>query len=139
MSDADILEALAEAAEAAAAVFRRRAALARPQPQAERRPGTVLDLARQIHPMLGQRQAEVVGELEKVGAAGPRQPQSPPRWTTTRQIRTSRSARWSSTALRRKTGPPTRTYTVWHPACSPEHSHHHRYRPTGAGETAADE
>jgi hypothetical protein len=70
MSDADILEALAEAAEAAAAVFRRRAALARPQPQAERRPGTVLDLARQIHPMLGQRQAEVVGELEKAGAAG---------------------------------------------------------------------
>jgi hypothetical protein len=70
MSDADILEALAEAAEAAAAVFRRRAALTRPKPQAERSPGTVLDLARQIHPMLGQRQAEVVGELEKAGAAG---------------------------------------------------------------------
>lgn len=70
MSDADILDSLAEAAEAAAAVFRRRAALARPQPQGERSPGTVLDLARQIHPMLGQRQAEVVGELEKAGAAG---------------------------------------------------------------------
>ena len=70
MSDADILESLAEAAEATAAVFRRRAALARPQPQAERRPGTVLDLARQIHPMLGQRQTEVVGELEKAGATG---------------------------------------------------------------------
>ena len=70
MSDADVLDSLAEAAEAAAAVLRRRAALARPQPQGERSPGTVLDLARQIHPMLGQRQAEVVGELEKVGAAG---------------------------------------------------------------------
>lgn len=70
MSDADILDSLAEAAEAAAAVFRRRAALARPQPQSEPAPGTVLDLARQIHPMLGQRQAEVVGELEKAGATG---------------------------------------------------------------------
>lgn len=70
MSDADILEALAEAAEAAALVFRRRAALARPQPQGEQRAGTALDLARQIHPMLGQRQAEVVVELEKAGAAG---------------------------------------------------------------------
>jgi len=70
MSDADVLDALAEAAEAAAAVFRRRAALARPQQSLEGSPGTVLDLARQIHPMLGQRQAEVVGELGKAGAAG---------------------------------------------------------------------
>jgi|SRR5579875_976903 DNA-binding MarR family transcriptional regulator len=70
MPEADVLEALAEAAEAAAAVFRRRAALARPQPQGEQNPGTALDLARQIHPMLGQRQAEVVGELEKAGASG---------------------------------------------------------------------
>jgi hypothetical protein len=70
MSVADVLDSLAEAAEAAAAVFRRRAALARPQPQGERGQATVLDLARQIHPMLGQRQAQVVGELEKAGAAG---------------------------------------------------------------------
>lgn len=70
MSTADILDSLAEAAEAAAAVFRRRAALMRPQAQGGRSPGTVLDLARQIHPMLGERQAQVVGELEKAGAAG---------------------------------------------------------------------
>jgi hypothetical protein len=70
MSEERILDALAEAAEAAAAVFRQHAAQTRPLWPAERPAGRLLDRARQINPMLGPRQAEVLSELEAAGPAG---------------------------------------------------------------------
>ncbi len=53
MSGEPILDALAEAAEAAAAVFRRRAAMARPLWPAEGLASSVLDRAWQMYPILG--------------------------------------------------------------------------------------
>src|SRR5258708_30543106 len=70
MSEERILDALAEAAEAAAAVFRQHAAQARPLWPAERPAGRGLDRARQINPMLGPRHAEVLSGLEAAGPAG---------------------------------------------------------------------
>ncbi len=70
MSEEPILEALAEAAEAAAAVFRRRAAQACPLWPAEGPARTVLGRARQINPTLGPRQADVLSELAAAGSEG---------------------------------------------------------------------
>jgi hypothetical protein len=70
MSEERILDARAEAAEAGAAVFRWDAGQARPLWPAERPACRVLDRARQINPMLGTRQAEVISELEAAGPAG---------------------------------------------------------------------
>ena len=70
MSGEPILDALAEAAEAAAAVFRRRAAMARPLWPAEGPASTVLDRARQMDPTLGAGQADVLSELEAAGREG---------------------------------------------------------------------
>ncbi len=70
MSEVSVLDALAEAAEAAAAVLRRRAALLRPGEPGGEPPSGVADRARLVHPMLGPRQAEVLAELETAGRAG---------------------------------------------------------------------
>ncbi len=70
MSEEPILNALAEAAEAAAAVLRRHAAQARPLWPAEGPAGTVLDRARQIHPALSPRQADILSELVAAGSEG---------------------------------------------------------------------
>jgi DNA-binding MarR family transcriptional regulator len=70
MTEEPILDALGEAFEAAAAVFRRRAAQARPLWPAEEPASSVLDRARQMHPTLGPRQAAVLSELEAAGGEG---------------------------------------------------------------------
>lgn len=70
MSGDPVLDALAEAAEAAAAVFRRRAAQARPLWPGEGPAGTVLDRARRIDPALGGPEAGVLSELAAAGSAG---------------------------------------------------------------------
>jgi hypothetical protein len=65
MSEACILEALAEAHEAAAAVLRRRAdRLKANVVRGNATPGTAVDRAKLQHPMLGYRQEQVLAELE---------------------------------------------------------------------------
>lgn len=64
----NLLEASAEAHEAAAQAFRRRIALLNTSPPRESEDLTAVDLARAIHPTLGPRQAQLV---ELLGEAGP--------------------------------------------------------------------
>lgn len=65
MSEATILEALAEAHEAAANVLRRHAdRLKAGIPRGDVGSGTVVDRAKLTHPMLGHRQEQILTELE---------------------------------------------------------------------------
>jgi hypothetical protein len=68
MSDS-MLDAMAEALEAAAAVLRRYSALADVESHA-RTAGGVVSRARAVHPLLGPRQAEILGLLEEAGREG---------------------------------------------------------------------
>lgn len=69
--DAQLLEALAEAFDAASLSLRQRAAVmtADSQPRTTR-PQNAIERARAVHPMLGKRQTEVIAELESAGTAG---------------------------------------------------------------------
>ena len=65
MSEATILEALAESHEAAATVLRRHAdRLKASAARGKVGPGTAVDRAKLTHPMLGHRQEQVLGQLE---------------------------------------------------------------------------
>jgi hypothetical protein len=68
MSD-PMLDAMAEALEAAAAVLRRRSALADVESPTVAAAG-VVSRARAVHPLLGPRQAEILGLLEESGRGG---------------------------------------------------------------------
>ena len=68
MSDS-MLDAMAEALEAGAAVLRRHSALADVESPA-RAAGGVVSRARAVHPLLGPRQAEILGLLEEAGREG---------------------------------------------------------------------
>lgn len=64
-----MFDAMAEALEAAAAVLRRHSALADIESPTEGADG-VVSRARAVHPLLGPRQAEVLGLLEEAGREG---------------------------------------------------------------------
>ena len=66
MPDEQILTALAEGCEAFAAVLRRYIT----QPQGTHEALSAVELARKMHPMLGPRQAQAIGELEKAEPVG---------------------------------------------------------------------
>jgi hypothetical protein len=68
MSD-PFFDAMAEALEAAAAVFRRHSALADADSSTVGA-GNVVSRARAVHPLLGPRQAEILGLLEEAGRKG---------------------------------------------------------------------
>jgi hypothetical protein len=65
----DMLEAMADALEAAAAVLRRRAA-GRPGVSVTRHAGTLAERARQIHRLLGERQEQMLPLLAAAGEYG---------------------------------------------------------------------
>jgi len=66
VSDEQILIALAEGHEAFAAVLRKYVT----QPHDSHEALSAVELARRLHPMLGPRQAQAIGELEKAEPAG---------------------------------------------------------------------
>lgn len=70
MTNSDLLEAFADALEAAARSLRRRAQLSNTEPKGEGGEGDVVERARAMHPQLGPRQAEVLRVLEDYGATG---------------------------------------------------------------------
>jgi DNA-binding transcriptional ArsR family regulator len=73
MSTATVLEALADALDAASAVLRERLAvlnLASPSPSPAASSLTAVERARAIHPQLGPRQAQVLQCLDDAGASG---------------------------------------------------------------------
>jgi hypothetical protein len=65
-----MLEAMADALEAAAAVLRRRAATGHPDAFRTRHTGTLTERARQIHRMLGERQEQMLPLLAAAGEHG---------------------------------------------------------------------
>jgi hypothetical protein len=70
MSGAAVLEALAEALDAASLALKRRSALLAEEPERSKLQGGAVARARVIHPLLGPRQAEVVEQLERAGRGG---------------------------------------------------------------------
>jgi hypothetical protein len=66
----EMLEAMADALEAAAAVLRRRAATERPAASEIQHAGTLTERARQIHRMLGERQEQMLPLLAAAGEHG---------------------------------------------------------------------
>jgi hypothetical protein len=66
----EMLEAMAEAFEAAAAVLRRRAAAGYPDVSEAQQAGTLAERARRIHRMLGERQEQMLPLLAAAGEHG---------------------------------------------------------------------
>jgi len=66
----EILEAMADALDAAAAVLRRRAAARHPDASGAYPAGTLPERARQIHRMLGERQEQMLPLLAEAGEQG---------------------------------------------------------------------
>lgn len=66
----EMLEAMADALEAAAAVLRRRAAEGPPGVSSAQHAGTLAERARQIHRMLGERQEQMLPLLAEAGEHG---------------------------------------------------------------------
>jgi hypothetical protein len=66
----EMLEAMADALEAAAVVLRRRGAGAHPGVSEARPPGTLAERARRIHRMLGERQEQMLPLLAAAGEHG---------------------------------------------------------------------
>jgi DNA-binding MarR family transcriptional regulator len=72
MPDREILDALADALEAAVQTLRERSALLRSTDTDPRSPPSATARARAVHPQLGPRQAQVIDELAKAGKEGVR-------------------------------------------------------------------
>jgi len=72
VSERATLEAVVDALDAASALLRERLALlpVAAAGVAAQQPPSAVELARAIHPLLGPRQAQIIGELEKAGPAG---------------------------------------------------------------------
>lgn len=66
----EMLEAMAEALEAATAVLRRRAAGSRPDASEAQPPVTLAERARRIHRLLGERQEQMLPLLAAAGEGG---------------------------------------------------------------------
>lgn len=71
MSDIAVLEAIADALDAASATLRQRVALLKPVgPSEARGPAGAVARARALHPQLGERQAQILEILAAAGAEG---------------------------------------------------------------------
>ena len=72
MSDREILQAIADALDAATSVLRQHIALMEPPAASDATSATrsAVERARAMHPQLGPRQAEVIEELAKAGING---------------------------------------------------------------------
>lgn len=70
MSDAAVLDAMADALDAASRVLRQRRALIEPPDAKEQIREGAVARARAVHERLGRRQAEILEVLEEAGSAG---------------------------------------------------------------------